>query len=88
MKCLLGLIILFFTSFSHDYREKWVAHTIVEKPGLQTCLLVIIKADTREEAENKFYDYIRRREISLGMKERGKDTYIIAKFKDAIMIEP
>lgn len=88
MKYILFAIVIFFTSFSHEYQEKFVCHTIIEKPGLETCVVVVIKADSIGEAIIKFESYIKRKEIELGEKQKDRRTYSVTKLKDAIMIEP
>lgn len=88
MKYILFLIVLFFSSFNLEYRERWVCHTIIERPTMHTCYVVIVKADTRSEAEKKFRKRIKEKEIEWGGKESKEPVYLVSKLKDAIMIEP
>lgn len=87
MKIILFFIILFFTSFSHEYREKWVCHATVASPGNDWCLVVVIRADTKEAAELKFKKHITQKEKEKNGKE-DMNAHGIKKLKDATMIEP
>lgn len=87
MKLLLFLIVLFFSSFNLEYREKWVCHTTIVKTDLETCLVVVIRAETKQDAEAKFKRYIKRKELQYSQREIPS-RYAIFASKDAIMIEP
>lgn len=87
MKMTLFCIVLFFSSFNLEYREKWVCHGTLQKPGEDWCFVIVIKADTKNDAEIKFKKYLARKQKEYGGVE-DYNVHLMKKLKDAIMIEP
>ena len=87
MKYLLFVIVTFFSSFNTEYENKWICHTIVDKPFHSTCLVKIIEAASRDEAELKFDIYIEEQEKILGAKQKDKSAYAVSPLKVGIIKE-
>ena len=88
MKYLLILLLVGVVGFGKPETEnRWVGHTIIESPFKQTCLVKIIEATSRDEAELKFDIYIEQMEKELGMKQRDKTAYAVSPLKVAMKIE-
>lgn len=87
MKYILFAIVTFFSSFNPENETKWICHTILDKPFHQTCLVKIIEANSRDEAELKFDIYIEEMEKELSMKQRDKTAYAVSPLKKDLKIE-
>lgn len=82
---LIGLVLI--CGFKNENENRWIAHTIINSPFKQTCLVKIIEANSRDEAELKFDIYISDMEKELSMKQRDKTAYAVSPLKVGIKIE-
>ena len=87
MKYILIAIVFFFSSFNTEYENKWVCHSILDAPLKQTCIVKIIEATSRDEAELKFDIYIEEKEKEFGAKQRDKSAYAVEPLKKSITKE-